>query len=206
MSLKLGILSLSVGRALVHTLERKFDALHKANFSGVELFFEDLEVIAASLPGGLNDENRVEAARKIRSIADAYSLEIIDLQPLLFFGGLIDRDAHAKQIQKLTLWFQLVKILGTNLIHVPSNFQTEGITNDRRSLVADLQQIADMGMAQDPPVKFVYEAMAWGRFIETWEQAWEVVHAVDRPNFGICLDTFQVCDKYEELTSILTDC
>src|SRR5690349_15561525 len=116
MPLKLGILSLSVGHSSDHTLECKFDALHKAGFRGVELFYEDLVAIAASLPGGVNNENRIKAARRIRSLADAYSLEIIDLQPLLFFGGLIDRNAHAKQIKKLTLWFQLVQILGTDLI------------------------------------------------------------------------------------------
>jgi 4-hydroxyphenylpyruvate dioxygenase len=195
MSLKLGILSLSVGRASVHSLERKLDALQATGFHGVELFYDDLESIATSFPGGVNDMNRIKAAHKIRSICDARGLEIIDLQPLLFFGGLLDRNAHARQIQKLQLWFLLIKILGTDLIHVPTNFQSEGITGDMQSIVADLSQIADMGMAQNPPVRFVYEAMAWGRFIETWEQAWEVVRAVNRPNFGICLDTFQIAAR-----------
>jgi 4-hydroxyphenylpyruvate dioxygenase len=87
MSLKLGILSLSVGRASVHTLEQKFDALKATGFRGVELFIDDLEAIAAAFPGGLNNENRIRAAHKVRAICDARELEIIDLQPLLFFGG-----------------------------------------------------------------------------------------------------------------------
>jgi 4-hydroxyphenylpyruvate dioxygenase len=81
------------------------------------------------------------------------------------------------------------------LIHVPTNFRPDGVTGDVKTIVADMIEIADMGMAQKPPVRFVYEAMAWGRFIDTWEQAWEVVQLVNRPNFGICLDTFQIAGR-----------
>jgi 4-hydroxyphenylpyruvate dioxygenase len=87
MSFNLGILSLSVGRASVHSFEHKCDALQATGFRGIELFIEDLETIAAALPGGLNNENRIRAAHRIRAICDARKLEIIDLQPLLFFGG-----------------------------------------------------------------------------------------------------------------------
>lgn len=27
----------------------------------------------------------------------------------------------------------------------------------------------------------------------TWEHTWEICKRVDRPNFGLCLDTFQIC-------------
>ena len=87
MSLKLGILSLSVGRASVHSFEHKCDVLKETGFEGIELFIDDLEAIAAEFPGGLNNENRLLAAHRIRAICDARQLKIIDLQPLLFFGG-----------------------------------------------------------------------------------------------------------------------
>jgi 4-hydroxyphenylpyruvate dioxygenase len=93
------------------------------------------------------------------------------------------------------MWFELIAVLGTDLIHVPTNFQAEGITGDIETIVADMVEIADFGLAQKPPVRFVYEAMAWGRFVDTWEQAWEVVLLVNRPNFGICLDTFQIAGR-----------
>ena len=44
-------------------------------------------------------------------------------------------------------------------------------------------------------LKFVYEAQAWSDHIDTWQKSWEVVKLVDRPNFGMCLDTFNIAAK-----------
>lgn len=30
-----------------------------------------------------------------------------------------------------------------------------------------------------------------------WEHTWEICKLVNRPNFGLCLDTFQICGKRE---------
>lgn len=34
--------------------------------------------------------------------------------------------------------------------------------------------------------------MCWSTFNYTWQQGWEVVKAVDRPNFGVVLDAFHI--------------
>ena len=31
----------------------------------------------------------------------------------------------------------------------------------------------------------------WAAYNDTWKDVWEICKAVDRPNFGLCLDTFQ---------------
>lgn len=59
-------------------------------------------------------------------------------------------------------------------------------------IVSDLQRVADLGAAQNPPIKFVYEALAWGNHVYTWEASYEIVQRVDRPNLGLCLDTFHI--------------
>ena len=33
-------------------------------------------------------------------------------------------------------------------------------------------------------------------FRNTWEHIWEVCKRVDRPNFGLCLDTFRICGTH----------
>lgn len=95
----------------------------------------------------------------------------------------------------MQLWIQIARILGTDTIQIPSNFLTEGVTGDFDLIVSDLQKAADLGLEQDPAIRFAYENMCWGTFVETWEQAWEIVTAVDRPNFGICLDTFHIAGR-----------
>lgn len=39
--------------------------------------------------------------------------------------------------------------------------------------------------------RLCYENWCWATFAPTWKCVWEIVKAVDRPNIGLCLDTFQ---------------
>lgn len=82
---------------------------------------------------------------------------------------------------------------------MPSNFLspdpetgTARTSGDTGLIVSDLRRLADLGAAQSPPVRFVYEALAWGNHVFTWEASYEIVMRVDRPNLGLCLDTFHI--------------
>ena len=59
-------------------------------------------------------------------------------------------------------------------------------------IVQDMTEIAEMGLAQQPVVRFAYENLAWSTVNDTWDGIWEIVQAVDRPNFGMILDTFNI--------------
>jgi 4-hydroxyphenylpyruvate dioxygenase len=195
MTCRPAISSMSLGRAWVHDLPEKLSSAARNGFAGIELFFEDLEYLANTLPGGMTVANQLEAARIIRRLCDEQNLVIIGLQPFMFYEGLLDEQEHKAKIEKLKVWFQLIKILGTDIIQIPSNFQAEGITGDLNKIVADLVEVADLGLKETPVVRFAYENLAWGRFIDTWEKLWEVVQRVDRPNFGVCLDTFNIAGR-----------
>ncbi|KAB8277281.1 xylose isomerase-like protein [Aspergillus minisclerotigenes] len=166
----------------------------KAGFKGVEIFYEDLEYLAKE-KGPVNDSTLFAAAQEARAICDHYGLEVIGMQPFLFYEGLTDRAQHQEKIERLKLWFAIVKILGTDIIQIPSNFQSEGISGDLDLIVSDMIEVADMGLKEEPVVRFAYENLAWGTFISTWEDLWEVVRRVDRPNFGCCLDTFNIAGR-----------
>lgn len=43
-----------------------------------------------------------------------------------------------------------------------------------------------------PELKLAYEAVAWGSYVDTWQDSLRIVELVDRNNFGVCLDSFHV--------------
>ncbi|KAF2084972.1 3-dehydroshikimate dehydratase [Saccharata proteae CBS 121410] len=198
------ISSMSLGRAWLHKLPHKLDMAQKYGLTGIELFHEDLEYVAEEMgSGGATAENQLKAAELIRQLCDERGLTIIALQPFMHYEGLEDRKEHAARIEKLKLWFRLAKILGTNTIQIPSNFlPASQITDDKATIVKDMIEVADLGAQEDPPFNFAYESLAWGTHIDTWEQSWEIVEKVNRPNFGACLDTYNIAGRvYADPTS-----
>jgi 4-hydroxyphenylpyruvate dioxygenase len=198
---------MSLGRAYAgHSLAHKLQCAAKHGFEGVEIFYEDLEYLskeqtpehasATSEHGSSSREQLLKAAGVVRGICEGNGLEIISLQPFLFYEGLVDRKEHAAMIQKLQLWFEIAKVLGTDVIQIPTQFRRDnGVTGDLDVIVADMVEIADLGQKESPPIKFTYENLAWGTFIDTWEGVWDVVRKVDRWNFGVCLDTFHIVGR-----------
>lgn len=187
---------MSLGRAWAgHSLQAKLAAAHDAGFLGVEVFYEDLEHLASTSPGGVNEDNLIAAATTFKSLAGEHHLSIICLQPFMHFEGHISEDDQRQKWTTLQQWFRLVQVLKTDIIQVPSNFLNKGITGDWTRIVSDLQQLADAGLKQTPPVRFAYEGICWGRFVDTWKQAWDIILAVDRPNFGLCLDLFHLVGR-----------
>lgn len=204
MPCKLAISSMSLGwRSAGHALPHKLDMAQKHGYSGVEIFDEDLFDLALELQGVTptprahpSPEAQLTAARRIRSMCRARGLDIISLQPLRNYEGLVNRDAHAERLQELRLWIALCHELGTDLILVPSNFlPAEQVTDDLGLIAADLREAADLGAAAYPPVRLCYEGLCWGTHVDVWEKSWEVVKRADRPNLGLCLDTFNIAGR-----------
>ncbi|KAE9985291.1 hypothetical protein BLS_009034 [Venturia inaequalis] len=187
---------MSLGRAWVHKLPNKLDQAKRCGYKGIELFYEDLEYVAKEMEGGATPSNLLKASRTVREMCDARGLTIIALQPFMHYEGLLDRTEHARRIEEMKLWLKLARILGTDLIEIPSTFISEDeCTGDFTTIVQDLREIADLGSQEYPPTRFAYEALAWGTWTSTWEQAYDIVCAVDRPNFGLVMDTFNMAAR-----------
>lgn len=212
MPCRLGITSMSLGRASAgHSLSHKLDMAHKYGYQGIELFYEDLLEEAAthfeptSPPPSAGEDNngcgpsrtaQLEAARHIRSMCVDRNLTIICLQPFAHYEGLRDRKAHSEQIEKLHFWIRLAHRLGTDMIQVPSTFlPADQVSHDMCLAISDLRELADVGAASSPPIRFVYEALCWGTRVDTWEKSWEIVRGVGRDNFGLCLDSFNIAGR-----------
>ncbi|GAW16167.1 hypothetical protein ANO14919_055900 [Xylariales sp. No.14919] len=197
MPCRLAITSMSLGRCHAgHSFVHKLDMAHMYGYKGIELFYEDLVDVAEQFPGGDTPANELEAAGLIRRLCHERGIAILCLQPFAHYEGLVDRQEHRKRIEKLEFWFQLARALRTDMVQIPSSFAPAAeISEDVGLAVADLQKIADMGSRQNPPIRFVYEALCFGTRYNTWEQSWDIVQAVDRPNFGLCLDTFNIAGR-----------
>lgn len=198
MSYQPAIMSASLGRAWLHNLDYKIEQAAKAGFKGIEIFYEDLDYAAREASGSVSPsaEDILNAADHVHEVCQAQGLEVIGLQPFLFYEGLKDREQQSKLIEKMNLWLQIAKRLETDTIQIPANFlPAEQLTDDLDIIAADLRQVADMGAAEDPVVRFAYENLCWSTYIDTWERLWEVVKRVDRPNFGMCLDTFNIAGR-----------
>lgn len=192
------ILSASLGRAAQHDFDSKVRQAGKFGFKGIEIFYEDLEHIAKTYSGleVPSAADLISAAKHVYQVCDAMDIDIIGLQPFLFYEGLLDRKKHDELVDKIHVWFKIVKELRTNTIQIPANFlPAEQLTGDIEIITSDLRQLADLGLREQPQVRFAYENLCWSTHADTWEKAWDVVKRVDRPNFGLCLDTFNIAGR-----------
>jgi 4-hydroxyphenylpyruvate dioxygenase len=187
---------MSLGRAWVHDLKHKLEQASAVGFQGVEIFYEDLEYQAKTY-GEASEDNLLRVATEIGELCTQLGLTIIALQPFLFYEGLTDRTEHEAKIEKMKLWFKLAHRLGTSTIQIPSSFLPagKGVTGDIDRIVRDMIEIADLGEQEDPPIRFAYENLAWGTYVNKWEELWEIVSRVNRPNFGMCLDAYNIAGR-----------
>lgn len=195
------IATVSLGAAHLHPITTKLDAAAHNGQQGLELFHDDVAQLAKALRSRTCEaatarsdrDYEIDAAHTIRDMCAQRGLRVLALQPFRHYEGLIDPDQHAQRLDELQHWVQLSKILGDELfILIPSSFlDPSQITGDRDRLVADLAQAADLAF----PIRIAYEALAWGTYVNTWEDSWDIVRRADRPNLGICLDTFNIAAR-----------
>lgn len=193
-----GIASMCLGRAVHHDLETKVKACSDAGYQGIELFYEDIKLPARKDYSGTFEEQLLQSAQKFRDLCDQYNLTVFVFQPFKNYEGLLSEKRHSEKIAKLHVWIKIAKIIGTNMIQIPSMFNAKGNTGDIAHIVKDLQEVADIGAPHG--IKFGYEALSWGTHVDTWQTAWKIVKLVDRDNLGLVLDT------YHFLSAIYGDC
>lgn len=63
------------------------------------------------------------------------------------------------------------------------------ITSSIETLASDLRELADR--LAEHNFRLAYENWCWATHAPDWKDVWGLVQKVDRPNIGLCLDTFQ---------------
>lgn len=181
-----------------HRIEAILQAAAGNGIKGIEVCYEALTQHATrngTSLGEVSERSILEAAEDIKNQCDALGLIVIVLQPFDSYEGLLNPEAHRRAIRRWSHWLVVAQTLGCDLIQMPSNFMLSGITGDFNRIVVDLVELADLALRVSPPIRIAYEAVAWGTYIDLWEQSWDLVKAVDRPNFGLCLDTFHIAGR-----------
>lgn len=185
----------SLGYKESHTLPLKLTTLATAGFTGIELAFPDL-VSFASLhhkkPIQETDyPSLLTAAREVKSLCAAANLEIMLLQPFANFEGWAEGSPERKDaFERARGWISVMVELGCRTLQVgSSDTPASKIGMDRGRFVEDLRQLADLLAEHD--LRLAYENWCWSTHAPAWFDVWDIIRRVDRPNAGLCLDTFQ---------------
>ncbi|MCK1792466.1 3-dehydroshikimate dehydratase QuiC [Pseudomonas violetae] len=159
--------------SLSGTLPEKLEAIAAAGFDGVEIFENDLLYYDGS-------------PREIKQMCADLGIAITLFQPFRDFEG-CRRDRLPRNLERAERKFDLMQELGTDLVLVCSNASVDSL-GDEQILVDDLRMLAERAGARG--LRIGYEALAWGRHVNTWQQVWSIVRQADHPSLGVLLDSF----------------
>ncbi|PLB45004.1 4-hydroxyphenylpyruvate dioxygenase [Aspergillus steynii IBT 23096] len=179
--------SLSLGQHPSHSLDHKIQLTSKYGFTGIEVVFSDLQTYSDK-----HNISILDGAARIKQLCDANNVEVLALAPFENFEGA--RSPLSTRLATAKHWLAIARILKAPYVQVPSQFNPDAIT-DENVIVHELQQLADLGSAETPVVAIAYEYLSWGTYCSTWDTALRLVQLVNRPNFGLCLDTFHELTK-----------
>ncbi|KAK9895327.1 putative 3-dehydroshikimate dehydratase [Cystobasidium minutum MCA 4210] len=193
----------SCGMHKNHTLPMKLEAIAQAGFDSIELGMPDLQAYAQQQLGSsftpLSEEDGsgdlrslIKIAEEVKQLCQDLKLEILCLQPFSQFEGYKDDNKREARLRKAKVWMDVMEALGTDMLQVGSTDDKES-TSDRETIVQDLTELADLAAKRG--MRIGYEMWCWAAHNDTWKDIWEICKAVDRPNFGLCLDTFQITGR-----------
>jgi 4-hydroxyphenylpyruvate dioxygenase len=166
-------------------LREKLEAIAAAGFRSVELFESDL----LSYNG-----TPVDVARDMKSLG----LTPITFQPFRDFEGMPDSQRQ-KTFDRAERKFDLMQELGCPLLMVCSNVSPDSIGGIDRA-AADFNELGERVAKRG--LKVGFEALAWGRHINDYRDAWEVVRRADHKAIGLVLDTFHTFARRTDLKPI----
>ncbi|KAI1748800.1 3-dehydroshikimate dehydratase [Xylaria castorea] len=185
----------SIGHKASHTLPEKLKAISAAGFDGIELSMPDILSYGKELllhgrePDPTDYDALVAVSEAIRSLAEAQNLKILMLQPFANFEGW-PRGSEEREdaFARAEGWMRVMQAAGTDLLQVGSS-DAPGIVGDFDALAADLAELADLCAKRG--LRIAYENWCWATHAPDWKDVWTIVKKADRPNLGLCLDTFQ---------------
>ena len=89
--------------------------------------------------------------------------------------------------------------LGMDQILVCSNVATATVDDDEVR-VDQLRRAGELAARYGCYIS--YEALAWGKYVNTYQHAYDIVVKVDHPNVGTCLDSFHILSRGDDPTAI----
>ena len=167
------------------SLEAKLAAMKAAGFSQVMLMARDL----VSHPGG------VPAA--VQAVNNS-GLRPTGFQVLRDFEGLSGHLHHYK-VDIARAMLEMCAATGSKVLLACSSTSRHA-TDNLDDIARDLRKLAMMAIPLG--IKVAYEGLSWGRHINEFTTAWDVICRADCPNLGIGLDSFHIFAAKTELDAI----
>ena len=167
------------------TLNEKLEAIAAARFKGVEIFENDLLSF---------DGTPAQVGRRIEDLG----LAAVTFQPFRDFEGMPE-PIRAKAYSRAERKFDLMTELGCDLLMICSNVSPDSLGGIDRA-AADLRELGERAAKRG--LRVAFEALAWGRHVNDYRDAWEVVRRADHPAVGLVLDTFHVLARGTNLNAM----
>lgn len=167
------------------TLEDKLAAAAGAGFDGVEIFANDL--VACPWPPA-------DVARRCADLGLSVDL----YQPFRDLDSTHD-EVFAANLRRADFTFDVMQRLGTDTVLVCSSASPDAAVDDDR-IAEQLSTLAQR--AADRGLRVAYEALAWGRHVNTYRHSAEIVRRADHPALGLCLDSFHILSRGDDPAGI----
>jgi sugar phosphate isomerase/epimerase len=161
--------------SLAGPLEAKLKAVKNAGFTQLMLAAKDI----VGHPDGM--EAAVAAVR-------ASGLRVTGFQVLRDFEGLSGH-LHDYKMDIAKSMLDMCHALDCRLLLVCSSTSVHA-TDETAALVKDLRKLAMLAIPMN--IKIAYEALSWGRVINEFPQAWDIICQADMPNLGLGFDSYHM--------------
>jgi len=159
--------------SLSGSLDEKLRAIAGAGFKAVEIFENDLLTFNGS-------------PRDVGRLCRDLGLSICAFQPFRDFEGMPEPQRR-RNLARAQHKFDLMQELGTDLLLVCSNVSPASLGGIDRA-AADFHALGELAAPRGLRVGF--EALAWGRHVNDYRDAWEIVRRAGHKSIGIILDSF----------------
>nr|WP_202627325.1 sugar phosphate isomerase/epimerase family protein [Cronobacter muytjensii] len=156
-------------------MPEKLRAIAQAGFDGVEIFEPDFTAWG-------------ESPARLAALCQELGLTIFLFQPLRNIEGAPPQQWPQTR-DRACRTFEAMREIGCRDLLLCSNLAAQSSADPARQ-VEDLARVAALAAEFDARVG--YEALAWGRHVNRYTQAWARVQAVDNPALGLVLDSFHV--------------
>ncbi|KZF26802.1 xylose isomerase-like protein [Xylona heveae TC161] len=185
--------SCSIGCKSSHTLPKKLEAIAAAGFSAIELSFPDILSFGSQHLGKDIDpydyDSLCKIGEEIRKLCQDHGLKILILQPFANFEGWPKGSKEREDaFTRAKGWIRIMQAVGTDMLQVGST-DSPNLKPSQEEVAADLRELADLLAPHS--FRIAYENWCWSSHAPGWLEVWQIVQKVDRPNVGLCLDTFQ---------------
>ena len=161
--------------SLAGPLKSKLSAMRAAGFTQVMLLARDL----VGHPDGWR--------AAVQEVKDS-GLRVTGFQVLRDFEGLSGH-LHDYKVDIAKSMLEMCHALDCRVMLACSSTSTHA-SSERPKLVRDLRKLAMLAIPMN--IKIAFEALSWGRTINEFPQAWDIVTEADMPNLGLGFDSFHM--------------